>query len=93
MAGGGLACNVFWAPTAGVTMTTSALKGNILAGVAKVGSITLTGGTLVGRALANAAVTMTDVGVMGCDALANPAPPTPPKDGGHHSSQSTIPFN
>jgi Ice-binding-like len=69
MAGGGPACNVFWAPTAGVTMTTSALKGNILAGNAIDGAITLTGGTLAGRALANVAMTMTGTGVVGCNAL------------------------
>lgn len=94
MAGGGLACNVFWAPSAGLTMTTSTFKGNILAGNAAAGSITLTGGTLVGRALADVAVTMTGVGVMGCDALSNPTPP-PPRDhrgDGHGNGQSTIPF-
>jgi type VI secretion system secreted protein VgrG len=93
MAGGADACNVFWAPSAGVTMTTSAMKGNILAGNAAAGSVTLTGGTLTGRAFAHQAVTMTTVGVMGCSALANPTPP--PKDhghGGHNSSQSVIPF-
>jgi hypothetical protein len=64
MANGGQACNVYWAPSAGVTMTTSALKGNILAGGAT-GAITLTGGTLVGRALASVAVTTTD-SLVGC---------------------------
>ena len=65
MAGGGQPCNVFWAPTAAATMTTSAFKGNILAGTA---AITLTGGTLAGRVLANAAVTMTDASLIGCSA-------------------------
>lgn len=69
MAGGALPCNVYWAPTAAVTMTTSALKGNVLAGDAIGGSITLTGGTLAGRAFANVAVTMTDANVIGCDSL------------------------
>ena len=69
MAGGGQPCNVFWAPSGAATMTTSALKGNILAGDATIGSITLTGGTLAGRALANIAVTMTGASVIGCDAL------------------------
>lgn len=69
MAGGGQPCNVFWAPSAGVTMTTSTLKGNILAGNAIDGAITLTGGSLAGRALANVAVTMTDTSVIDCDAL------------------------
>src|SRR3954468_9294506 len=64
MVNGGQACNVYWAPGAGVTMTTSALKGNIVAGGAT-GAITLTGGTLVGRALASVAVTTTD-SLVGC---------------------------
>ena len=90
MTGGAQACNVYWAPTAGATMTTSALKGNILAGDAIGGSITLTGGTLAGRALANVAMTMTGTGVVGCAALANPAPapaPAPVVEG-----QSRYPF-
>ena len=65
MAGGGQPSNVFWAPSAGATMTTSVFQGNILAGDAINGSITLTGGTLVGRALANVAVTMTSASVIG----------------------------
>jgi len=70
MANGGQPCNVFWAPSAAVTMTTSALKGNILAGDVVGGSITLTGGSLAGRALANVAVTMTGAtSVIGCGAL------------------------
>lgn len=69
MAGGAQPCNVFWAPATAVTMTTSALKGNILAGNATVGSITLTGGTLAGRALASVAVTMTGASVVGCASL------------------------
>jgi ice-binding like protein len=68
MANGGQPCNVFWAPSAGVTMTTSALKGNILAG-GDTGSITLTGGSLAGRALANVAVTMTNASIIGCAVL------------------------
>jgi hypothetical protein len=66
MANGGQPCNVFWAPSADVTMTTSALKGNILAGV---GSITLTGGSVAGSVLAAVVVTMTDTSVVGCDTL------------------------
>jgi hypothetical protein len=69
MAGGGQPCNVFWVPSAAATMTTSTLKGNILAGDAIGGSITLTGGILAGQALANVAVTMTGASVIGCDAL------------------------
>jgi hypothetical protein len=68
MINGGQACNVFWVPGAATTMTTSTLKGNIVAG-GPAGSITLTGGTLDGRALANVAVTMTD-SVVGCGGLA-----------------------
>jgi hypothetical protein len=82
MAGGGQACNVYWVPSAGVTMTTSALSGNILAGDASGGSITTTGGTLTGRALANVAVTMTGTSVIGCDALSEPSPSCKPKK--HH---------
>jgi hypothetical protein len=70
MAGGGQPCNVYWAPTGAVTMTDSSLKGNILAGDAAIGSITLTRGTLAGRALANVAVTMTGASIVGCGALA-----------------------
>lgn len=69
MAGGGQPCNVYWAPKGAATMTTSALKGNILAGDAAIGSITLTGGTLAGRALANVAVTMTGASLIGCETL------------------------
>jgi hypothetical protein len=69
---GGQPCNVFWAPSAATTMTTSAFKGNILAGDAIGGSVTLTGGTLAGRVLAKVAVTMTGTSVIGCGALAGP---------------------
>jgi hypothetical protein len=65
MEGGGQPANVFWAPSAGTTMTTSVFQGNILAGDTVGGSITFTGGTLVGRALANVAVTMTTTSVIG----------------------------
>jgi len=89
MAGGGLACNVFWAPTAGVTMTTSAFKGNILAGNAADGAITMTGGTLTGRALADVGVTLTGTGVVGCAALSGSTTSTDPK---HPKNQSVSPF-
>ena len=69
MTGGGQPCNVFWAPVHAATMTTSAFKGNILAGNLTDGSITTTGGTLIGRALANVAVSMTGPSVVGCGAL------------------------
>jgi hypothetical protein len=52
------------------TMTTSAFKGNILAGNTTDGSITLTGGSIAGRALASVALTITGATVTGCDALA-----------------------
>lgn len=69
MAGGGQPCNVFWAPTAAATMTTSAFKGNILAGDNVLGAITLTGGSVAGRVLANVAVTMTGASVIDCGTL------------------------
>jgi len=99
MMGGAQACNVFWAPATAATMTTSALKGNILAANPGVGSITLTGGSLAGSALAAVAVTMTDASVVGCDTLEpDQSPSCKPKkhhhkhkdhDGkkGHHSDK------
>lgn len=92
MAGGGLPSNVFWAPTAAVTMTTSTLVGNILAGDLTGGSITLTGGTLNGRALASVAVTMTGVGVIAPAISAVPAPVIDPVCAAPAVSQSIIPF-
>ena len=65
MANGARACNVYWAPTGATTMTTSNLKGNVVAGKA----ITLTGGSFVGRALALRAVTLTGVAVTGCGTI------------------------
>jgi hypothetical protein len=62
MAGGGQACNVYWSPSGATTMTTSNLKGTVVAGQA----ITLTGGTYTGRGLAAKAVTFTTVAVVGC---------------------------
>lgn len=81
MSGGAEPCNVYWAPTAAVTMTTSAFKGNILAGDSIGGSVTLTGGTLAGSVMANLAVTMTNTSVVGCDVL-SPSPSCKPKK--HH---------
>jgi hypothetical protein len=66
MAGGGQPCNVYWEPSVAATMTTSTLKGNILAGNAAVGSITLTGGALQGRILAHVATTTTGTSIVGC---------------------------
>lgn len=69
MAGGGEPCNVYWAPNAAATLTTSVFKGSILAGNPIGGSVTLTGGSLAGQVLANVAVTMTGASVIGCDVL------------------------
>ena len=86
MANGGQACNVYWAPGAGVTFSTSAVKGNILAGGAT-GSISMTDTILTGRALANVAVTMTGSSVIGCGAASGPpycvVPPKPSCDTNH----------
>jgi len=57
MANGAQACNVFWSVGAGVTLTDSLFQGTILAG-ATGGAITITRGSLIGRALANGAVTL-----------------------------------
>jgi len=58
MAGGGQACNVYWAPgTTGTIGTSSKFQGNILAGSGV--AFSGTGSSLVGRALAKTAVTMT----------------------------------
>jgi len=63
MAGGGQACNVIWWSEAAATQTDSDIKGNILSGA----GLTLTRGSFVGRALAKAAVTLTDVRTLsGC---------------------------
>lgn len=69
MAGNGQPCNVFWSVGNAATMTTSAFKGNILAGNTTDGSITLTGGSIAGRALASVALTITGTTVTGCAAL------------------------
>lgn len=93
MAGGGQPCNVYWAPTGAATLTDSALKGNILAGDATIGSITLTRGTLAGRAMSNVALTMTGASIIGCSALTEPGTPgCRDKDhhghhGGHHGDK------
>ena len=58
LAGGGQACNVYWAlGTKGTIGTSSKFQGNLLAGSAV--AFTGTGSSLVGRALAKTAVTMT----------------------------------
>jgi len=58
---------VYWQVADAATMTDSVFQGNILAGAA----ITITRGSLVGRALAKGAVTMTGTNVHGSNA---PAP-------------------
>ena len=63
MAGGAQACNVTWWVADAVTMTTSAIKGKILAGAA----ITLTGGTFRGSASSKADVTITGTAVTPCE--------------------------
>jgi Ice-binding-like len=77
MANGAQACNVFWSVGAAATLTTSTLaplfQGNLLAGNTIGGSITVTGGAVVGRALASVAVTMTSTNVNGVCALVDQA--------------------
>jgi hypothetical protein len=86
MTNGAQPCNVYWAVGADVTLTTSTLPplflGNILAGAptAAGGSITITGGSVVGRVLANTAVTMTGTSVVGCGSVVPPIPPDLCKD-------------
>ncbi len=69
MTGGAQPCNVYWAPSGAATLTTSNFKGSILAGNEAIGSITLTGGSFAGSALASVAVTITGTSVIGCSAL------------------------
>lgn len=70
---GATACNVTWWVDAATTMTRGAFNGNILAGAAiTLGGTTHTAGTppvetFTGRALATAAVTLTDVAFVGCE--------------------------
>ena len=59
LAGGAQASNVTWRVADAVTMTTSDLKGNVLAGA----GITLTGGSLHGNVSAKADVTITGTAV------------------------------
>jgi hypothetical protein len=93
MANGGQACNVFWSVGAAVTLSTSTLpplfQGNILAGDAAGGAITITGGSLIGRALANVAVTLTGTNLHGsCALLAQAAASCSvnDNDGDHHQN-------
>jgi hypothetical protein len=68
MADGGQPCNVYWWLAEAATLTTSNVKGNILAGAAT----TFSGGSLIGRDLAKAGLTMTDASVIGCGSLVPP---------------------
>lgn len=68
MINGGQPCNVYWLVGFDSTLTTSTFQGNVLAG-GPTGSFTSTGGTLIGRVLANGAVTMTSPNVHGTCAL------------------------
>lgn len=61
LAGGAQASNVTWRVADAVTMTTSDLKGNVLAGA----GITLTGGSLHGSVASKADVTVTGTRVIG----------------------------
>jgi hypothetical protein len=85
MAGGGQACNVTWWVAEAATMTTSNLKGRILAGAAT----TLTGGTLIGSDFAKAGATITGTALVGC-AAGSPGPgPGPQPDPGSCSDRVT----
>jgi hypothetical protein len=70
MEGGAQACNVTWWVKEAASMTRGAFNGTILAGaaIAFVGTAgTTVEETYVGRALAKAAVTLTDVAFVGCE--------------------------
>jgi hypothetical protein len=70
LAGGAQACNVTWWVKEAASMTRGAFNGTILAGaaIAFVGTAgTTVEETYVGRALAKAAVTLTDVAFVGCE--------------------------
>jgi hypothetical protein len=68
MAGGGQPCNVYWLVGADSTFSASTFQGNILAGGAA-SAFTSTGGTLIGRVLANGAVALTGPNIHGTCAL------------------------
>jgi len=71
MANGGQPCSVYWWTAQAATMTTSNFKGNILAGAAS----TFTGGSVIGRTMTQAGLTMTGTDVFGCSSLVPPPPP------------------
>ncbi|MGZ5082176.1 MAG: ice-binding family protein, partial [Usitatibacter sp.] len=58
MSGGGQACNVYWRTAQAATMTNSDFLGTILSG----STVTLSGGTFTGRAMATTDATLTGVG-------------------------------
>lgn len=62
LANGAQACNVIWWVAEAATMTTSDLKGSILAGT----GVTLTDGSFIGNARAKADATVTRTKVRGC---------------------------
>jgi hypothetical protein len=70
MSGGGQPCNVYWWTAQAATMTTSNFKGDLLAGVAA----TFTGGSVIGRTMTQAGLTMTGTDVFGCNSLVPPPP-------------------
>ena len=76
MAGGGKPCNVYWWTAQAATMTTSNFKGDLLSGVAA----TFTGGSVIGRTMTHAGLTMTGTDVFGCNSL---VPPVDPGDTDH----------
>lgn len=70
MANGGQPCNVYWWVAQAVTMTTSNIKGTLLVGTAA----TFGGGSLAGRTLAQAGITMTGTDIIACTILEPPPP-------------------
>jgi hypothetical protein len=78
MAGGSLACNVYWAADGATTMTTSNAKGTIIAAQA----ITLTGGSFAGRAIAGKGATLTNIAATACaPTVRSPRPRPRPRPG------------
>jgi hypothetical protein len=67
MTEGASACNVTWWVAEAATMTTSDFKGTILAGAAITMTGTAPGTPAEGRALAKAAVTLTQMAFVGCE--------------------------
>jgi hypothetical protein len=67
MANDASACNVTWWVAQAATMTTSDVKGTILAGAAITGTGVAPTSPFEGRALAKAAVTLTNVALLGCE--------------------------